>query len=45
LKRGDYIVFRPKHAGDGIDHFDALVVVREGLVKCVWPTTSRPGRI
>ena len=45
LKRGDYIVFRPKHAGDGIDYFAALIAVREGQVKRVWPTTNRPGLI
>lgn len=43
LKRGDYIVLRPKHAGDAIDYFDTLVAIREGEVKRVWPTFRRPG--
>ena len=43
LRRGDYVVLRPKHAGDAIDYFDALVAVREGTVRRVWPTLRRPG--
>ena len=43
LKRGDYVVLRPKHAGDAIDYFDALAAVRDGSVRRVWPTVRRPG--
>lgn len=43
LERGDHLVLRPKHAGDGIDYFDTLVAIREGQVKRVWPTFRRPG--
>jgi D-serine deaminase-like pyridoxal phosphate-dependent protein len=43
LKRGDYVVLRPKHAGDAVDYFDTLVAVRDGTVRRVWPTLRRPG--
>jgi D-serine deaminase-like pyridoxal phosphate-dependent protein len=43
LTRGDYVVLRPKHAGDAIDYFDALVAVRDGTIRRVWPTLRRPG--
>lgn len=43
LSRGDYVVLRPKHAGDAIDYFDALVAVRDGVPRRVWPTLPRPG--
>jgi len=43
LERGDYIVFRPRHAGDGVDHFDALVAVREGRLIRIWDSFARPG--
>jgi hypothetical protein len=43
LKRGDYVVLRPKHAGDAIDYFGALLAVREGTIRRVWPTLKRPG--
>lgn len=43
LDRGDYVVFRPKHAGDGIDYFDALVAVREGRMIRIWDSFPRPG--
>jgi D-serine deaminase-like pyridoxal phosphate-dependent protein len=42
LRRGDYVVLRPKHAGDAIDYFHALVAVRDGSVRRVWPTLARP---
>ncbi len=43
LNRGDYVVLRPKHAGDAIDYFSALVAVRDGTPRRVWPTLRRPG--
>jgi D-serine deaminase-like pyridoxal phosphate-dependent protein len=43
LRRGDYVVLRPKHAGDAVDYFDTLVAVRDGTVRRVWPTLRRPG--
>lgn len=43
LKRGDYVVLRPRHAGDAIDYFDTVVAIREGTVRRVWPTFRRPG--
>ncbi len=43
LDRGDYIVFRPRHAGDGVDYFDTLVAVREGRLIRIWDSFSRPG--
>lgn len=43
LDRGDYIVFRPKHAGDGVDYFSTLVAIREGRVVRVWDSFQRPG--
>ena len=43
LDRGDYIVFRPKHAGDAVDYFSALVAVREGRVVRIWDSFPRPG--
>jgi D-serine deaminase-like pyridoxal phosphate-dependent protein len=45
LRRGDYIVVRPKNAGDGADHFGALVAVRDGTVRRIWPTLQRPGSL
>lgn len=43
LDRGDYIVFRPRHAGDGVDYFDALVAVRDGRLIRIWDSFARPG--
>lgn len=43
LDRGDYIVFRPKHAGDAVDYFSALVAVRDGRVVRIWDSFPRPG--
>lgn len=45
LKRGDYIVVRPRNAGDGADRFGALAAVRDGTVRRVWPTLRRPGAL
>jgi D-serine deaminase-like pyridoxal phosphate-dependent protein len=43
LDRGDYIVFRPKHAGDAVDYFGSLVAVRDGRVRAVWPSFRQVG--
>lgn len=43
LDRGDYVVLRPRHAGDAVDYFGALVAVREGRVVRVWPSLKQPG--
>jgi len=43
LRRGDYVVLRPKHAGDAIDYFETLLAVRDGSIRRVWPTLRRPG--
>ncbi len=45
LRRGDYAVFRPRNAGDAIDHFHALVAVRDGVPRAVWRTQRRPGAV
>jgi D-serine deaminase-like pyridoxal phosphate-dependent protein len=37
----DYVLCRPNQAGDGIDYFGALTVVRGGRVLDVWPTFTR----
>ena len=42
LHRGDYIVFRPKHAGDAIDYFGGVAAIRDGRVRRYWPTLPRP---
>ena len=43
VKRGDHVVFRPRHAGDGIDYFRSIVAVRQNTVRRIWPTFDRPG--
>jgi D-serine deaminase-like pyridoxal phosphate-dependent protein len=43
LDRGDYVVFRPRHAGDAVDYFGALLAVRGGRVVRVWDSFSQPG--
>lgn len=43
LKRGDSIVFRPRHAGDAVDYFGSLVAVRGGPVVRVWPSLRQTG--
>lgn len=43
LRRGDYVISRPKHAGDAFDHFDEILAIREGRVVRRWKTISRPG--
>ena len=43
LDRGDYIVFRPKHAGDAIDYFGSLVAVRNGQAVRIWDSFRQPG--
>lgn len=45
VARGDYVVLRPKHAGDAVDHFGALIAVRDGRPRRVWATQSRQGRV
>lgn len=42
LRRGDYIVFRPKHAGDAIDYFGGVAAIRNGRVRRYWQTLPRP---
>ncbi|HEV3229104.1 MAG TPA: alanine racemase [Solirubrobacteraceae bacterium] len=37
----DYVLCRPNQAGDGIDYFGAVTVVRSGQVLTTWPTFSR----
>jgi len=43
LRRGDHIVFRAREAGPTTDAHGALVAVREGMIRRVWPTQGRPG--
>ena len=39
----DYVVFRPRHAGDAVDYFGSLVAVRDGQVVRVWPSFRQAG--
>jgi D-serine deaminase-like pyridoxal phosphate-dependent protein len=43
LKLGDYVVFQPEQAEEGVAYFEALVAIREGKVRRVWPTLPRWG--
>jgi D-serine deaminase-like pyridoxal phosphate-dependent protein len=42
LQLGDYMLFNPTQAEDGIGRFRSLIAVREGQVLRVWPTFPLP---
>jgi len=45
LARGDYIVLRVKDASSAINTHAAIVAVRDGTVRRIWPTQARSGAL
>jgi D-serine deaminase-like pyridoxal phosphate-dependent protein len=43
LAHGDYVLYRPTQAEDGVRRVHALTAVREGRVVRRWPVERRPG--
>ena len=43
LELGDYVVFQPEQAEEGVAFFETLAAVREGTVRRIWPTLPRWG--